>query len=198
MINGTDRLEFGSRFLAGGLDLEWQSILEFSVLDGRFELGTAKAQLMPNVEAFSNPPGMFDCSQVSGTFASRSGNSFSIPHLRYQGFPLTGRVIDGKVELTPFLEYPGNYYAIMYRCETADERGEVWADSAIRIARELGRRQNAEVETDNGRYRATIKEVKVIAPGPKLEIPLNDGFELALEQNYGARKLRYQLRRMGD
>jgi hypothetical protein len=196
LISGHDQLEFGSRFLAGGLTLGWQSILDFSIRDGRFEIGTASARLMPNVDAFSNPPAVFDCSQVSGIFANRSGNSFSTPHLRYQAFPLAGRVIDGKVELTPFLEYPGNYYAIMYQCETSDERGANWAEMAPRIGLELGRRQNAQIDVDEGRYTAKIKQVKVIAPGPRLELPLIDGFELAVEENYGARKLRYQLQRV--
>ena len=166
-INGVDKLEFGSQFLAGGMIVGWESILEFSIKDGRFEQGTATAHLTPDIQALSRPAQIFDCKQVTGTFASRTGSSFSTPHLRYQAFPLTGQVIGEKVELAPFLEYPGNYFAIMYQCQTEDSRGETWIERAPRVARELGRRQNAETSVKDGFYRAKVKEVKVIAPRSK-------------------------------
>ncbi len=198
VIDGVDELEFGTQFLAGGLTMKWQSILEFSVVNGQFEQGTATAGLKPEISAYSRPDGMFQCNQVTGTFASRTGSSFSTPHLRYQAFPLTGKVVEEKIQLNPFLEYPGNYYAVMYQCQTDDERGQFWAERSPRVSRELGKRQDADVQIKAGRYSAHIKEIKTIAPGPMMELPLRDGLEMTIEDNFGARNLRYTLRRIAD
>ncbi len=95
-ITGQDQLEYDTQMLAGGLNIGWESILEFSIKQGRFEQGTSTARLLPNMSAFSRPPEMFECAQVSDTFASRSGISFSTPHLRYKVFPLSGKVVEGR------------------------------------------------------------------------------------------------------
>jgi len=197
-INGVDQLEFGTQQLAGGLKISWRSILEFSIKQGQFEQGTVMARLMPQISAFSRPENIFDCSQVIGTFASRSGASFSTPHLRYQSFPLSGKVVAGKVLLVPYLEYPGNYYAVLYQCSTENELGQFWLERAPRISRELGRRQNSSIDTDAKTFKASIKEVKSIPPGPELEIPLQDGFTMRVQQDFGARQLKYELKRIAS
>jgi hypothetical protein len=196
VIDGVDRLEFGTQNLAGGISIGWQSILEFSIEGGQFEQGTGTARLLPEISAYSRPQGMFQCSQVSGTFASRSGMSFSTPHLRYQAFPLSGQIRGERVELVPFLEYPGNYYAVLYQCSTRSEFGDFWFERSPRISRELSKRQDSDLKLKEGEYRARIKEVKGILPGPSVEIPLIDGFALSVEHDYGARRLSYSLRRI--
>jgi hypothetical protein len=198
VIRGHDQLEFGTQRLAGGLHIGWQSILEFSIQQGQFTQGTGTAELLPNMSAFSRPPEMFECNQVAGTFASRSGISFSTPHLRYQAFPLTGKVIANRVELSPYLEYPGNYYAVLYRCTTRNELGEFWLDTAPRVSRELGKRQNSQTKSEDGLYSVSIKELKNIAPGSRMEIPLIDGFTMSLEQENGGRQIEYHLQRIAE
>lgn len=195
-ISGHDQLEFGTQMLAGGLNIGWESILEFSIKDGQFTEGTATARLMPNMSAFSRPPQMFECAQVSGTFASRSGISFSTPHLRYRAFPLNGKVVGDRVQLNPYLEYPGNYYAILYKCSTKNELGDFWLERAPRVSRELGKRQNAQIKAEQGVFSVNIKELKSIPPGSKIEIPLIDGFKMNIEQDTGARQIEYQLHRI--
>ncbi len=197
-ILGRDRLEFGTEHLAGGLSLEWESVLAFSIENGLFKQGTGTARLLPDIVAVSRPDGMFACEQVSGTFANNNGQSFSTPHLRYKSFPLLGKVEKTMIRLNPHLDYPGNYYAVLYQCQTNNSLGSFWLEASPRIARELSKRQNALVNAKSGDYSAHVKEVKAIAPGPELEIPLVDGFQFSVTEEYGMRKLDYQLERIKD
>lgn len=198
IISGTDQLEFGTEFLAGGLSIPWETVMEFNVKNSVFDKGTGTARLLPDITTYSRPEAMFDCQQEAGIFASNSGQSFSTPHLRYQAFPMLGEVKQGTVVLKPFLEYPGNYYAVLYECSTEDELGAIWLERSPRIARELGKRQNPQFKVDNDTYSVNIKEVKNIPPGPELSLPLVDGYEFKLTEDYGARKLNYRLIRIGD
>ena len=194
-ISGQDQLEFGTEHMAGGLTLKWMSVLEFSIKDGLFDHGTGTARLLPEIITTSRPPDMFDCDQVTGTFASNSGQSFSTPHLRYQSFPMLGKVIDDSIRLNPHLDYPGNYYAVLYECKTDNALGSFWLEQSPRIARELSKRQNALLKTNDLTYSANIKEVKTIAPGPEIKLPLIDGLNFSLSQEYGLRKLEYRLQK---
>lgn len=195
---GFDRVEFGTEHMAGGLGIQWQAHLEFTVKDGLFVQGTGTAELLPEISTYSRPENMFECKQVTGTFASNSGRSFSTPHLRYQAFPMLGKVTGNKIRLNPYLDYPGNYYAVLYECQTDNSMGSFWLDQSPRIARELSKRQNASVEFGDSVYSANIKEVRTIPPGPELELPLIDGLSFSVSQEYGLRKLTYQLDRIGD
>ncbi len=201
-IDGRDQLEFGLENLAGGIRLNWSSSLEFRIENGRFLRGSGRAELLPEMEPVSRPEGVFDCAPSAGVFASRSGQSFEIPHLRYRAFPMRGEVRNGeqgwRVRLQPDLKYPGNYVAVMYRCSTDHEQSEVWLEASPRIARELGKRQNAETRQDEGGFQVTVKEVKTLPPGPLLELPLQDGLEFTLDSEYGLRRLRYRLDRLAD
>ncbi len=197
-ITGSDRLEFGTENLAGGLLIPWQSELEFTIKDGIFNQGTGRARLLAEINTYSRPEDMFACEQVKGIFASNSGQSFSTPHLRYQAFPMLGKVVGDRVELKPFLEYPGNYYAVLYECSTSDTRGSFWIDRSPRVARELGKRQNAQVKTSESGYSVNIKEVKTIPPGPDIDLPLIDGLKFSLIEEYGLRTLEYSLQRIAD
>ena len=197
-ISGVDRLEFGTEQLAGGLTVPWETRLEFTIKNGAFNQGTGNARLLSDIATFSRPKDMFDCQQVTGVFASNSGQSFSTPHLRYQAFPMLGKVIGDKIQLMPYLEYPGNYYAVLYQCSTRDSLGSFWLERSPRIARELSKRQNAEVKQVGSEFSAHIKEVKSIPPGPDLVLPLVDGLELSLTQEYGLRTIEYSLQRIAD
>lgn len=195
-IRGQDQLEFGTEFLAGGLKIKWLSILDFTIQQGVFVQGTGTARLLPEISPISRPEQMFECHQVSGTFANNNGQSFSTPHLRYRSFPMKGKLNEASVQLNPHLDYPGNYYAVLYECKTANSLGSFWLDNSPRIARELSKRQNALVEVKGSDYKANIKEVKNIAPGPELTIPLVDGLQFSVTQEYGLRKLEYRLERI--
>jgi hypothetical protein len=50
-ITGQDQLEYGTQMLAGSLNIGWESILEFSIKQGRFEQGASTARLLPNMSA---------------------------------------------------------------------------------------------------------------------------------------------------
>ncbi len=195
-ISGFDKLEFGTEKLAGGLNIEWKTLLEFSVRKGQFKVGTGKAEFIGDITGFSRPAEMFDCQLMNGTFSNRNGMSFSTPHLRYKSFPVTGRVIGNTIQLNPFLEYPGNYYAVLYRCKTANDLGAFWIDRSPRVARELSKRQNTITKLDEGIYQAEIKEVKSIPPGPEIEMQLIDGLKFSVTEQFGLRKLEYTLKRI--
>jgi hypothetical protein len=196
-INGSDRLEFGTEHLAGGLTIKWKTVLEFNIKDNIFDKGTGTATLLPEITPYSRPIEMFDCKQEAGIFASNSGQSFAMPHLRYQAFPMLGKVDKNSIQLKPYLDYPGNYYAILYKCITDKEAGEFWIDRSPRVARELGKQQNAQVKLSEAVYSASIKEVKSVPPGPELEIQLIDGLQFSVTEEYGARQINYQLTRIG-
>ncbi len=201
-IEGSDQLEFGLENLAGGIRLRWRSELEFRIEEGRFVRGSGRAELLPEVAPVSRPEGYFDCAPSEGVFASRSGQSFDMPHLRYRSFPMRGQVEatdEGwRVNLNPDLKYPGNYIAVIYRCRTEAEQGAVWLDASPRIARELGKRQNPEIERNDGVFSVKVKEVKTLPPGPMLQLPLQDGLEFVLDSEFGLRRVRYRLERLGD
>jgi len=199
-IEGRDQLEFGLENLAGGIRVRWRSELEFTIESGRFLRGSGRAELLPDIEAVSRPPGFFDCAPSEGVFANRSGQSFEMPHLRYRSFPMRGRLEqrDGawRVILEPDLKYPGNYIAVMYRCSTGNAQAALWLEASPRVARELGKRQNAEVARDSDRFSVSVKEVKTLPPGPLLELPLQMGLEFTLESEYGMRRVVYRLQRL--
>jgi hypothetical protein len=197
-IAGRDQLEFGTEKLAGGVRLGWSILLDFTIRDGLFTQGSGTARLLPDITPVSRPEGMFDCQLDSGIFASSSGQSFATPHLRYQAFPMLGRVSETNITLQPHLEYPGNYYAILYRCKTTSVAGEFWLENSPRVARELGKQQNATISAGDQGYSAQIKEVKNIAPGPDLTLPIIDGLSFTISQEYGLRELNYHLERIAD
>ncbi len=151
-ITGHDQLEFGTEHLAGGVRVDWQSVLDFFIEDGVFKQGTGTASLLPQINTVSRPEGMFECQQESGIFANNDGQSFSTPHLRYRAFPMLGEVKQANVRLYPHLDYPGNYYALLYRCKTGNALGSFWLENSPRIARELSKRQNAIVKVSDSTY----------------------------------------------
>lgn len=197
-INGQDRIEFGTEQLAGGLNIAWQTWIEFTLENGLFVQGTGKAALKPDINTFSRPDDMFSCEQVTGTFVSSSGISFNTPHLRYQAFPVRGQMQGNSVVLNPYFEYPGNYYAVLYDCETDNTLGSFWLERSPRIARELGKRQNALLKTEDGVYSASVKEVKNIPPGPEMAFQLIDGNRFSLTQQSGLRTLHYSLEKIAE
>ncbi len=195
-ITGKDKLEFGTEMLAGGLNIGWQTVLEFSIQDGQFKLGTGSAELLGEISPFSRPLAIFECQLTNGIFSNRNGKSFSTPHLRYKAFPVGGKIIGDTILLKPFLDYPGNYYAVLYQCETASELGSIWLERSPRVARELSKQQNAVTQVENGSYQVSIKEVKSILPGSEIELPLIDGLQFGFTEPNGIRKLHYVLSRI--
>lgn len=197
-ISGVDRIEFGTEKLAGGLIVKWETVLDFTIKDGSFISGTGTAKLKPEIKVFSRPAEFLNCEQVIGTFANRSGLSFSTPHLRYRAFPVTGKLENKVIQLNPYLEYPGNYFAVLYKCSTQSELGEFWIERAPRVSRELSKRQDSNVDHKDGVFSASIKEVKSIAPGLEVRLPLTNGLSFNLQQDYGLRELSYRLAFLGD
>lgn len=198
LINGEDRLEFGTEFLAGGVQIHWRSNLRFEIRQGQFVRGSGTAELNSEVEPFSRPSGRFDCALQQGVFASKNGISFKMPHLRYRSFPVSGTVSGSTIELQPDFDYPGNYYAILYACETLDESGVFWLQSGERFARELGKRQSSITQVDQELFKVSVKEVKPIEPGETLSVPLQNGLQFDFSSEAEGRQLKYHLQKVAE
>lgn len=195
-ISGADKLEFGTQSLAGGLNIKWTARLDMTIENGQFKQGSGTARLSSEISPFSRPAGMFDCKLTKGTFSNRNGLSFYTPHLRYKSFPVAGKIEGNSIQINSLLEYPGNYYAVLYQCETSHESGSIWIERSPRLAGELSKRQNTITQYVDGIYRARVKEVKSISPGPQIELPLIDGLKFSVTRQYGLRKLEYRLNRI--
>lgn len=176
-LDGSDRLAFGTRILAGGIIIGWQSVLEFQIRDGAFVQGSGRSRIVGDESPYSRPEGMFQCVQERGTFAAAGGKLSSTPHLRYRAFPVEGAVEAGDtVHLVPMMDFPGNYVAAIYRCETRNTLGDIWTARGDLVGRELGLRQNSSVELEAGVYSARVKEVRQISPDGELRLPLREGW----------------------
>lgn len=199
VINGKDNLEFGTQFLAGGLTVSWTTTLLFTVKNGQFLLGTGKAQLHSNIEAFSRPEHTFTCDKIPGTYVSKNGLIFETPHLRYVSFPVSGQTQLKKkgepimMKLVHGMDYPGNYYGVLFECKTDKALGKNWLEQSPRVSKEKASRQSIDTKKENGFYIAKVKQVKSVAPGPELEIPLIDRWEMTLSDSFGESSLNYKL-----
>lgn len=198
-INGKDNLEFGTQFLAGGLTVKWTVSLLFRVKDGQYILGTGIAKLNSNVEPFSRPEKLFECDNIPGTYVSRNGQIFKTPHLRYLSFPVSGQVQLKKpnsptmMKLVHGMEYPGNYYGVLFECKTKNDLGENWLVQSPRVSKEKASRQSIDTHEADGFYVAKIKQVKAVAPGPELMIPMIDQWQMTFSDSFGESSYHYQL-----
>lgn len=198
-IKGKDNLEFGTQFLAGGLILNWTTTLLFSIKDGQFVLGTGLAELSSNITSFSRPENLIKCKTSSGTYVSQNGQIFKTPHLRYIRFPVSGQAQLKKMnspimmKLVHGMEYPGNYYGVLFECKTKDGLGQAWLDQGPKVSKEKASRQSIETQIVNGFYIAKVKQVKAVAPGPELIIPMINHWQMTLSDSFGESTLQYQL-----
>lgn len=197
-IKGKDQLEFGSQFLASGVIVEWQSDLIFSIKNGVLSSATGISVLKPEIKTYSRPENVFNCQIINGSYVSKSGQYYKTPHLRYERYPVTGNVIDNsraisKIRLIHGMDYPGNYYGVLFSCETEEEVGKIWLSQSPRVSKERGSRQSISVETSNNLFQAKVKQVKEIQPGSELVLPLIDGWEMSSSDAFGSTHVSYSL-----
>lgn len=197
-ITGQDKLEFGTQFLSSGVIVNWQVNLLFSIENEQFKTGTAFAELDKEIQQFSLPEKTFTCQKEEGSYVSKSGQIFQTPHLRYKRFPITAVVkplINGiqNIFIQHGMDYPGNYYGLLFECKTEHDFGKNWLQQGPRNSKERGSRQSIHTSFDGQSYKVKIKQVKEIAPGSKLEIPLINHWSMIQNSTFDDTKLKFEL-----
>lgn len=178
-INGTSLFFYGTRVLTAGLEQDWRVVIDFQVKGNHFSVGSGKASLVGNPRPFSRPEGMFYCESTSGVYLDRGLHEVNTPHMRYKGFPVSGRITNKRVTLQPDVEYIGNFIAMMYECKTRSSVGDVWLERGRRSAIERAKRQDATRHYENNSYRVNVRELKFVEPRGPLTIPLIDGLSFS-------------------
>lgn len=198
-ISGKDNLEFGSEFLAGGLTVNWTTSIIFKIVDGHFFSGTGIANLDKSAVPYSRPEGIFTCNKISGTYVSKNGQIFETPHLRYVSFPVTGQVqlkqkeSPHMIKLKHGMDYPGNYYGMLFECNTENDLGKIWLERSPRVSKEKASRQSIEINKIDKMYSAKIKQVKSVSPGAEIMIPLIDQWQMSFSDSFDESHVKYQL-----
>ncbi len=98
------------------------------------------------------------------------------------------------MKLVHGMEYPGNYYGVLFECKTQHDFGKNWLIQGQRVSKEKASRQSIETHRDEF-YSAKVKQVKAVAPGPELMIPMIHQWEMTISDSFGESSLQYQLLR---
>lgn len=202
--DGTWRLEiaghqtflFGEPTLGGGIRIPWGVVIDFDVSAGRFGVGSGTARWLDRVAAVSRPAGWFDCAQVQGSYLDSNLALHETPRVRFAAFPVAGGLRDGRIELRPGYQPPGNYLAVTYRCETQKPGADNWFALAERGKQVLGKRQDVETRRSGDTQTARVREVAALPPEGTLDLPLLDGWSFAQGDATSDRLVRYSLRRL--
>ena len=195
-IDGHQAFVFGESGFGGGIRIPWEVVIRFDVTDGSFGLGSGSAQWIDRATSLSSPDGWFDCRRVDGSYLDSNLKLHTTPRVRFAGFPVAGRVADGRVELQPGYRPPGNYLAVTYRCETDNPVAGNWLDVAERAKQVHGKRQDAETRRDGMRQSARVREVAPLPPEESIDLPLVDGWVFVEGGDDSVRRVRYTLRRV--
>lgn len=197
-INGHHDFVFGDFRLAGWLRLPWQVDIRFTVAEGEWLNGTGKSRWSGQAQAYSQPNGWIDCKLLRGTFLDGGMNLRETPHMRYPGFPVGGQVNETMVTLQPGYQEPWNYLAVTYTCKTDNALADNWFMFADRAKQELGKRQDAETNTDGNQRKVSVREVVVIPPEGPLTIPLQHGWSFTQGGSANHQSRRFRLTKLGD
>ena len=195
-ISGHHSFVFGEEDFGGGVRIPWEVSIQFQVRDGEFHIGSGSARWLDHVMPLSNPRGWFNCRQVDGTYLDSNLVLHETPRVRFAGFPVAGRLTDGRVLLQPGYQPPGNYLAVTYECATVDLVAGEWFALAERGKQVLGKRQDAETRQDAARQVARVREVASLPPETQLDLPLQDGWTFTQGSRDAASLVTYELRRL--
>jgi hypothetical protein len=181
-IRGTNLFFYGTRILTAGLYQDWEVIIDIHISNQQFDVASGKARLIGNPVPYSLPDNMFRCESIQGSYLDRGLHEVTTPHIRYEGFPVAGKLVGKRLTLLPDVEYIGNFIAMMYECQTENTLGSVWLERGRLSSKERGKRQDAKVKADGDHYTAKMKELQFVEPRGAIEIPLLDGFEFPASQ----------------
>lgn len=195
-IAGHNTYLFGEPGIGGGLRIPWEVVIQFQVQDGEYQVGSGSARWQDRLVALSHPPGWFDCRQVEGTYLDSNLALHETPRVRFAAFPVAGEVRDGRVQLQPGYQPPGNYLAVTYECKTDNPRAYNWFPLAERGKQILGKRQDAEKTQDGDRQQVRVREVASLPPEGSVELPLEDGWRFTRGSADDDSLISYRLQRL--
>jgi len=195
-LSGHHSFFFGEGRFGGGLRVPWEVLIEFEIAQGEYLAGSGSARWLREVRPLSSPPGWFDCRQVDGTYLDSNLKLHETPRVRFAGFPVAGRLDQGRVTLQPGYGPPGNYLALTYECVTENPIADNWFARAELGKQVMGKRQDAEKRIEDGRQAARIREVALLPPESSLELPLRDGWRFSRGAADDASPVRYRLQRL--
>lgn len=194
-IVGHSSYQFGEAPLGGGLRMAWRVDIRFAVRDGEYAVGNGSAQLVGEPIMLSAPPGLFDCTQVAGTYLDSNLVLHETPRIRFARYPVAGALQAGRVTLQPGYDPPGNYLAVTYECRTDSPLAAEWFALAERGKQVLGRRQDAERRVDGGLRSVRVREVIALPPEAAIELPLVDGWGFSIGAADDPARAEYRLSR---
>jgi hypothetical protein len=197
MIQGHQTFVFGEPGFGGGIWIPREVVIEFEVQCGRYRIGIGSARWLGPPAPLSRPHGWFDCRQVDGSYLDSNLVMHETPRVRFARFPVAGQVVDGRVHLEPGYESPGNYLAVTYRCVTEHPGADNWFALAELGKQVLGKRQDSETRSEAGWHPARVREVAVLPPEARLDLPLQDGWNFFQGTADGVSSVSYELKRLG-
>jgi hypothetical protein len=137
---------------------------------------------------------MFRCESIQGSYLDRGLHEVTTPHIRYEGFPVAGKLVGKQLTLLPDVEYIGNFIAMMYECQTDNTLGSVWLERGRLSSMERGKRQDAKANTNSKHYSVKIKELQFMEPRGTYEIPLLDGLKFTQQDQASFSEKTFELR----
>lgn len=195
-ITGTNLFFYGTRILTAGLQQRWEIDMQIHIREGQFDVGSGKGRLIGKPEPYSRPEKMFVCKIIAGSYLDRGLNIVETPHMRYEGFPVAGKVVDDNIILEPGVEYIGNFIAMMYECSTSDRLADVWLERGRLSALERAKRLGVTVTMDGNRATVKVKEIQSMAPRGSMELPLIDGHRFRLYDQAAMSEVEYRVSKL--
>lgn len=194
-ISGSNLFFFGTRMLTAGLHQDWTIDIEFHIKNGQFDIASGTGMLVGKPTPYSKPEKMFQCAITEGTYLDRGLNIVSTPHMRYEGFPVAGKVVDEQILLEPGVEYIGNFIAMMYECSTTNTLADVWLERGRLSAQERAKRLGYVIRKENKTTSVKVKEVQAMEPRGTIQLPLKDGYQFKLTDQASMSTVNYSLSR---
>lgn len=193
-VRGTSLFFYGTRILTAGLHQDWEVVIDIRIRNQQFDVASGKARLIGEPVPYSLPEDMFRCESIQGSYLDRGLHEVTTPHIRYEGFPVAGKLVGKQLTLLPDVVYIGNFIAMMYECQTDNTLGSVWLERGQLSSQERGKRQDAKVNTDGKRYSVKIKELQFMEPRGAIEIPLLDGLKFTQHDQASFSEKTFELR----
>ncbi len=170
--------------------------MEIHIRNGQFDVGSGKGKLVGKPEPYSRPEKMFSCKIIKGSYLDRGLNTVQTPHMRYEGFPVAGKIVNDNITLEPGVEYIGNFIAMMYECSTTDRLSDVWLERGKLSALERAKRLGATVTADGDRATVKVKEIQSMEPRGTIELPLTDGYRFRLYDQAAMSEVEYSVSKL--
>ncbi|WP_078121046.1 hypothetical protein [Thiosocius teredinicola] len=195
-LTGHQDFFLGEGGFGGGIRMPWEVIIQFTIANGEFLVGSGSARWVDKVSGLSGPQNWFDCHLVAGTYLDSNLTMHETPRVRFAGFPLAGELEGDRVRLQPGYRAPGNYLALTYECETDNQVADNWLARAELGKQILGKRQDVETRHSGMQRIARVREVVSLPPENSVDLPLQDGWTFSQGSEDSSSQVTYRLDRV--